>query len=227
MKSQVLADIKTVVEMDEIPAQLIINWDQTGINYVPVSKWTMEKEGSKRVEIVGVDDKRQITAVFGCTMAGDFMPVQLIYKSKTKKCLPRFNFPPDWHITHSENHWSNNVTMQDYAEKILLPYITKTRAALKLGPDHPALVLFDVFKGQCTENLHKFLEDNNISAVLVLANCTDRLQPLDVSVNKPAKVFLREQFQNWYSDQICQQLQGTIESKPVDLHLSIMKPLGA
>ena len=101
VKSQFLADIKTAVEMDEIPAQLIINWDQTGINYVPVSKWTMEKEGSKRVEIVGVDDKRQITAVFGCTMAGDFMPVQLIYKGKTKKCLPRFKFPPDWHITHS------------------------------------------------------------------------------------------------------------------------------
>ena len=29
-------------------------------------------EGSKRVEICGIDDKRQITAVFGCSMIGDF-----------------------------------------------------------------------------------------------------------------------------------------------------------
>ncbi len=187
VKSQFLSDIKTVVEIDEIPAELVINWDQTGI---PVSKWTMEKEGSKRVEIVGVDDKRQITDVFSCSMAGDFLLIQLIYTGKTKKCLPRFDFPSDWHITCSENHWSNNVTMQCYVEKIMLPYVTKTRAALKLEPVHPALVLFDVFKGQCTEKLFKKLEENHISVVLVPPNCTDRLQPLDVSVNKPAKTFL-------------------------------------
>ena len=39
----------------------------------------MEKEGSKRVEIVGVDDKRQITAVFAGSLAGDFLPPQLIF----------------------------------------------------------------------------------------------------------------------------------------------------
>ena len=38
------------------------------MHYVPVSSWTMAKEGSKRVEICGMDDKRQITAVFGCNM---------------------------------------------------------------------------------------------------------------------------------------------------------------
>ncbi len=75
LKSQFLLDIKTVVEMDEIPLDLIINWDQTGINYVPVSSWTMATKGAKRIEIFGVDDKRQITAVFTCSMAGDFLPV--------------------------------------------------------------------------------------------------------------------------------------------------------
>ena len=34
----------------------------------------MEQEGAKRVEIHGKDDKRQITAVFGCSMSGDFSP---------------------------------------------------------------------------------------------------------------------------------------------------------
>ena len=60
--------------LDEIPLDLIINWDQTGINYVPVSSWTMEVEGSKRLELVGKDDKRQITAVFGGSMTGNFCP---------------------------------------------------------------------------------------------------------------------------------------------------------
>ncbi len=60
----------------------------------------MAKEGSKRVEIAGIDNKRQITAVFAGTMAGEFLPPQLIYQGKAAKCLPLVEFPSDWHITY-------------------------------------------------------------------------------------------------------------------------------
>ena len=50
-KKLLLLDIRNIVQMDEVPAQLIINWDQTGINYVPVSSWTMEQVGSNRIDI--------------------------------------------------------------------------------------------------------------------------------------------------------------------------------
>ncbi len=118
-KAQFVFDIKAVIEIEEIPCELVINWDQTGIHYVPVSNWTMAKEGSKRVEIAGIDDKRQITAVFAGTMAGEFLPPQLIYQGKTAKCLPLVEFPSDWHITYTENHWSNEKTMFDYVNKVL------------------------------------------------------------------------------------------------------------
>ena len=88
VKAQFLLDIKAGVEMDEIPFDLVINWDQTGIHYVPVGSWTMEKEGAQKVEIVAVDDKRQITAVFAGSLTGDFLPPQLIYQAPTKRCLP-------------------------------------------------------------------------------------------------------------------------------------------
>ena len=58
VKEQYLRDIKNVIEMYEIPDDLVLNWDQTGIHNVPVSSWTVDKEGSKRIEIVGSDDKR-------------------------------------------------------------------------------------------------------------------------------------------------------------------------
>ena len=229
LKAQFLLDIKVVIEMEEIPSALVINWDQTGINYVPVSAWTMAKAGSKRVEISGVDDKRQITGVFGCNMVGDFLPIQLVYQGKTPKCIPSFNFPSDWHITFSSNHWCNESTMKNYVEKILFPYVQRKREELKLSPNHHALVLFDMFKGQCTQAILELLETNNIDVVFIPANCTDRLQPLDVSVNKPAKTFLRGQFQDWYAKQVCKQLEveRDVEKKMIDLRLSIMKPLGA
>ena len=88
LKMLFLLDIKNVVQMDEVPAQLIINWDQIGINYIPTSNWTMEQVGSKRIEIIGKDDKRQLTVVFGCSMARDFLPPQLVYQGKTNQSLP-------------------------------------------------------------------------------------------------------------------------------------------
>ena len=63
--------------------------------------------------------------------------------------------------------------------------------------------------------------------ILIPANCTDRLQPLDLSVNKAAKEFLRRSFQTWYALQVCSQLEGKTLKAPVDLRLSVMKPLGA
>ncbi len=95
LKNQFLFDIKSIVDIEEIPPELIINWDHTGLDYVPVSSWTMAKEGSKRVEIAGIDDKRQITAVFAGTLASEFLPPQLIYKGKTPRCLPNVEFPKD------------------------------------------------------------------------------------------------------------------------------------
>ena len=66
--------------MEEIPFSLIINWDQTAVNYIPLSSWTMEKRGTKRVKIVALDDKRQITAVFAGTLTGDFYHLRLFIR---------------------------------------------------------------------------------------------------------------------------------------------------
>ena len=68
----------------------------------------MEKRGTKCVEIVGKDDKRQITAIFACTMHRKFFPMQLIYKGTIPKCLPKcVDFPSDWDVTYTANHWAN------------------------------------------------------------------------------------------------------------------------
>ena len=57
LKEQFLVDIKAVVEIEDVSSDLILNWDHTGINIVPSSKWTMEAKGSKRVEAVRLSDK--------------------------------------------------------------------------------------------------------------------------------------------------------------------------
>ena len=69
--------------MDEIPGELIINWDQTGINYIPVSSWTMQSEGAKKVEIIAKDNKLKNTRALAGSLKGDVLPLQVIYQGKT------------------------------------------------------------------------------------------------------------------------------------------------
>lgn len=222
---QFVQDVKGVVTMEDIPSQLIINWDQTGIHYVPMSEWTTEKRGTKRVAITGISDKRQITAVFGGTSSGDFLPIQLVYQGKTKKCLPPVTFPADWDVTYSENHWSKEDTMKSYLRKVIIPCLEKKREDLHLPSNYPCLVIFDNFKAQCTDSILAMLTDNNIYYVFIPANCTDRLQPLDLSVNKAAKNYLRNSFQEWYASQIKSRFDSSEEIQPINLSMSIVKPL--
>ena len=58
---------------------------------------------------------------------------------------------------------------------------------------------------------------------------TDCLQPLDMSVNKSAKVFVRSEFQQWYAAQINNQ-QGNDDDgrfEPVEMSALHMKCVGA
>ena len=118
VKEQFLSDMVSIVTMEEIPPELVLNWDQTGIHLVPVFPWTMEQTGSKRVKINGITSKQQITAVFCGSLTRDVLPVQLIYQGKTSCCHPAFNFPDHdgWHITHTPRHWSTEETMVQYTE---------------------------------------------------------------------------------------------------------------
>ena len=50
LKDDLLLEIKIIVSMDKIPPGLVINFDLTGLNYIPISYWTMDKEGGKRVQ---------------------------------------------------------------------------------------------------------------------------------------------------------------------------------
>ncbi len=51
-KAQFVFDVKAVIEIEEIPCELVINLDQPGIHYVPVSNWTMAN-GQGRLKTSG------------------------------------------------------------------------------------------------------------------------------------------------------------------------------
>lgn len=165
-------------------------------------------------------------------MLRDFLPIQLIYKGRTARCHPKFNFLNDWDITHAPKHWSNEDTMHQYIENVIVSYVKQVRA--DVGSDKTALVIMDNFKGPTTEAILTLLVDYDILVSLLLANTTADLQQMDISVNKPAKGYIKHCSEEWYANEIVQQLEENeneeeeeVCPKPVNLSLPLLKELGA
>ena len=91
--------------------------------------------------------------------------------------------------------------MKEYIHKIIIPYVTAKQKYLKLQPNHTALAIYDESKGRLTPAIFSLLEAYNV-VVKVPTNCTDKLQPMNLSVNKAVKDFLRKRFQIWYSHEV-------------------------
>lgn len=91
--------------------------------------------------------------------------------------------------------------MTENVDHVFIPYIAAKRENLNLSDNYPALVIFDNFKARYTIAFLTNL-DHNINVVLVPPNCTDRLQSLDVSVNKAVKNQLHTKFQHWHASQV-------------------------
>ena len=191
----------THVSRDQIPAEMVINWDQTPLHYIPAGKWTMEAEGTSKVPIAGGADKRALTAIFTVTLSGEFLPMQLIYTGKTSQSLPKHKFPAGFSLTQNPSHWSNEETMILCINEVLEPYIAAKRAELNQTTT-PALLIYDTFRAHTTDGIQQRLEELNVCLVMVPKNMTDHLQPLDISVNKPAKNYMKRRYAEWYTEHV-------------------------
>ena len=83
--------------------------------------------------------------------------------------------------------------LMEYLEYIQQPYVEETAGRFDL-PDHNALLTLDSFKARThahtTDNIKKMMEHGTIHCVIP-GGYTSKLQPLDVSINKPFKRILK------------------------------------
>ena len=112
---------------------------------------------------------------------------------------------------------------------MVFPCLSKKREQLKMPKDQNAQPIFDVFKGQTTQQVKDVLLANNCVYVFVPKNLTNHVQPLDLNVIGQAKQFLRRKFESWYADQVTKEIEkGTnVYSVNIETKLSVVKPLHA
>jgi hypothetical protein len=172
--------IQDVVKTHNVPNELIVNWDQTGVFLVRSSKYSIAEVCSKQVSVIASNDKRQITALLTINACSEMLSPQLIYQGKTDNCHAKYKFPFDYSIDHTPSHWSDSESMIRYLKAILLPYIIRKRFELSLFENQTAIAIFDVHTShRYNAELHSILRENFVEFIYVPACCTSELQPLD------------------------------------------------
>lgn len=164
---------------DEFDDHLIINMDETPVYFDLVPGKTVNEKGAKSVLVRTTgNEKRHFTVVLAVSANGDVLPPMVIFKGKREL---KFDFPKDWVVTVQEKGWMDGELMLRWIKDIYLKFTKKDRSMLVL----------DSFRGHLTDKVKKSLRKGNSVMAVIQGGCTSKLQPLDVSINKPFKTELR------------------------------------
>ena len=79
----------------------------------------------------------------------------------------------------------NQELMNVYIEQIWRPFIEK------VADEKGSLLILDSFSAHKTTEIMEAFQKADTKCVIIPGGCTSKVQPLDVSVNKPFRNFLR------------------------------------
>ena len=85
------------------------------------------------------------------------------------------------------------------------------------------LIIMDTFKGEGNDVILDLCKKHMWQVVIVLHNLTNKFQPLDITVNKPAKSFISNKYNEWFSKQVSQQLEKGIQPADVKVFLDLIE----
>ena len=169
-----------------------------------------------------------ITLTLTVAQDGEMLPFQIIYKGKTRQSFLKVNFPDGFSLSANVKHHSNTNEVLKHLNEIVIPYVKREREKLD-DPQQAALLIWDVFRGQKTDQVTSLLVDNNIKYEYVPNNMTADFQVLDLTVNKWVKSLMMEKFNDWFATCLRQELDSgkSLDDINIKFKLSTMKPLHA
>lgn len=225
-KCQFRLSVNNLRRRYNIPAPLVVNLDETSSKYVPVPNYTYDERGSKEIRVVGAGDKRGISETLSGSLAGDFLPVQLIYGGTTRRCLPNTTLAPDdFEFVFTKTHWASAETCLDEIEDIIQPYIEEKKNQLSLEVEQKALIIFDGWIHHRSDEYYDAIRVFNGLPLQIPFGLTDECQGMDVSVNKPWKDLKKSSFIDYIAEVFVEQTSQGIAPEEVkfDLRLSNIK----
>lgn len=160
----------------------ILNGDETGFPFDPVTKAVLASKGNRNVYLVQqADPKKNVTVLFTFDADGYMFPPDTIlpYKRLPKQLI--MNFDSDWGIGKSDKGWMDSENFVAYIQNVLHPSLVRRNVPF------PVIYFVDGHSSHTGYEVAELCASLGIILIALYPNATHIMQPADVAIFKPLK----------------------------------------
>lgn len=168
----------------------IFNLDETGVTTVQSPTRVIAQKGVKRLNQITSGERGVLVTVCCVINAyGNKLPPTFIFPRVNFKSHMQHGAPPGSLGLACQSGWMNS----DLFIETLNHFIKHTNSS----KDTPSLLIMDNHESHVSLNSLSVAKDNGVTILTLPPHCSNRLQPLDVSVYGPFKSYYNSAVDSW------------------------------
>jgi hypothetical protein len=185
--TQFIHHVKQV--MTRIPSESLVNLDETNWRSASPDFLTWGRRATESVSCIGENDQKEgITVIATVDAAGNQLPLTIIGKGKTRRCLAALHLPPEVWTSVPQSRWTNSDVMCSYFS------LWRTH----VYAEGPLVLMLGTYPVHRTQIVRTTAEQWGIELLFIPPGCTDRLQPLDRKIFGVLKGYARQLWRQQY-----------------------------
>ena len=173
----------------------ILNMDQTPIPYSFHTTRTLEKKGSKTVNVrASTTDTKRVTLAVSVEASGRMLPPMLVFRGAPNGHIANREFgtfPDGGHYACQKKAWMDEDMMNKWIDLVLVPWKNAKE------PEIIPIIILDAYRVHMMGNIVNRIQSLGIEVVHIPPGCTYLCQPVDVGLNKTIKTGMREKWEDW------------------------------
>jgi hypothetical protein len=115
----------------------------------------------------------------------------VMFQGKTSRALKDVNkHKAELSVAFQHKAYMDHSIMLQWVREVLVKYTKKRHS----------LLILDAFSGHLKVNVQEALREANVTTIIIPGGCTSRVQPLDVSLNRPFKDILKGKWEEYMQE---------------------------
>ncbi len=177
------------VELNNIPPENIVNYDETNLRDDPGKKKVIVKRGCKYPERVMNNSKSSTSLMFSAAGDGTMLPCYVVYKAIHLYDSWTQDGPKHTRYNRTKSGWFDAVCFEDWVRTVAVPYCKKLSGK--------KILIGDNLSSHISLEAINLCSKHDIHFIFLPPNSTHLTQPLDVAFFAPLKKAWRDILTKW------------------------------
>jgi hypothetical protein len=182
----------------------IILMDNTNFDFDQEAGETLANCGDRTIDQAVTGSTNRCTVLLAVIMYGGEMPPYMVFKGKdtrnvrvwkyfaTTEKRTKFGYPEDAFYSVQPKAWMDKKRFLDWTVRVWTPFTVSPAASA-----HGSYIIMNEFKVHLISRCLNALQDTGTAVYVVVGRYTSCVQILDKVINRPFKIYARENFEHW------------------------------